>query len=378
MDVDISFVQYVASFLVVLSIVVFFHEWGHFLIARINGVRVDVFSIGFGREVFGFTDKKTGTRWKFSLIPLGGYVKMFGDADAASTKTDEKVEFTAEEKAVSFHHKKVGQRAAIVAAGPIANFILAIILFTGVFMLVGRPTTESLVSEVVPGSAAEMAGVQVGDLIVRVDDQAIERFADIQRLVHLSNGEELEIVVIRNGVEIELKAEPEMVEAEDNFGNEITRPVLGIKARSGEMESLGPVEAFGAAVHETYTVTVSTLTALGQMVTRSRSSDELGGPLRIAQFAGQAAEMGVVNFIMLTAILSVNLGLINLFPVPLLDGGHLLFYGIEAVLGRPLGEKAQEYGFRVGLVLVFSLMIFSTWNDLNYFKVVDFFKDLLS
>ena len=368
---------YGVPFLITLSVVVFFHELGHFAIARLNGVRVEVFSIGFGREIFGITDKRTGTRWKFSLIPLGGYVKMFGDADETSGAADDR-EMSDEEKKVSFHHKRVGQRAAIVAAGPIANFVLAIVLFTGMFIFIGQPTTESLVSEVVEGSAAEQAGFLPGDLIVAIDDEKVERFADIQRLVQLSNGAKMDFQVLRDGREIVLTAEPEMVEVEDRFGTERKVPRLGIRAVGGEFEPLGPIDAVGAAFTQTWHVVSSTLIAVGQMISGERSTDDLGGPLKIAQYSGEAAKLGIDSLIMLIGMLSVNLGLINLFPVPLLDGGHLLFYGIEALIGRPLNEKAQEFGFRIGMILVFGLMAFVILNDLISLNVLGFLVDLVS
>jgi len=360
------------SFLVILSIVVFVHEFGHFYIARRNGVRCESFSIGFGPELFGFTDK-LGTRWKFSAVPLGGYVKMFGEGETMSaveggSETDEPPvprELTADEKKVSFKYKTLGQRAAIVFAGPAANFIFAIAVFWGVFFFAGRPVTEPIVGQVVAESAAEQAGFMVGDKILNVDGVTVERFEDIQRLIPLAHGAAMTFVVQRDGAELQLNANPRIIEDKDVFGNTTKQARLGIAA-SGDrrIERPGLVQALGWSVGQTYTVIDSTLVAVGQMISGQRGTEDLGGPIRIAKYSGQAARSGLINFVIFMAILSVNLGFINLLPVPLLDGGHLLFYAIEAVRGRPLPEQVQEWGLRVGLALVLFLMVFVTWNDI--------------
>ncbi|WP_282608213.1 RIP metalloprotease RseP [Pelagibius sp. Alg239-R121] len=353
----------VFPFLVVLTVLVFVHEMGHYLIARKNGVRVEVFSIGFGPEIFGWTDR-VNTRWKFSLIPLGGYVKMFGDADVASRPSD--APMTEEERQVSFQAKRLGQRAWIVAGGPLANFLLAIVIFAGLFMYIGQPFTPATVGEVIPDSAAAEAGFQPGDRIIRVDGSDVERFEELQTIVQLSAGRALEIDVLRDGAEIGLTAAPKPA-TQESFGSEQQIWRLGISRSGAEYKRHDPLTAVWRATLETVSVTGNTLKAVGQMITGDRSSKELGGPLRIAQMSGQVAEFGFLNLLSLLAILSVNLGLINLFPVPMLDGGHLFFYAIEALRGRPLGERAQEYGFRIGLALVLSLMVFATWNDLDHF-----------
>lgn len=368
---------YVVPFLIVLTVLVFVHELGHYWVARRCGVRVEVFSIGFGPELFGWTDR-AGTRWKFSAVPLGGYVKMFGDADAASTPGAELAEMTAEEKAVSFHHKTLGQRAAVVAAGPIANFLFALIVFAGLFVIVGQPFTPPEIGGVLPESAAERAGLKAGDRIVAINDQPIERFEEIQRIIQLNLDSPLTLVVRRDGKDLRLNAQPTIVEEQDRLGNKMRLARLGIRGGGVEFVRHGPGTAIWRALGETYHQTAGTLKAVGQIITGQRNSEELGGPIRIAQMSGEVAQGGIASLLVFMAVLSVNLGLINLFPVPMLDGGHLLFYGAEALRGRPLGARAQEYGFRIGLVLVFSLMVFATWNDLVHLRVVQYLVGLVS
>jgi regulator of sigma E protease len=367
----------IVPFLVVLTILVFVHEMGHYWVARRNGVRVEVFSIGFGPEIFGRTDK-AGTRWKFSAIPLGGYVKMFGDSDASSRPGEGVDELSEEEKRVTFFHKRLGQRIAIVAAGPLANFIFAVVLLTGLFSLYGQPFTPPEIGEVQPGSAAESAGFQPGDVIVRIGDTEIERFEQIQRIIAFNPNVPLEVAVERDGSELVLQVTPERVTDTDNFGNEREIGRLGVRRGGFEYIRHDPFTAAYRAVGETYEISAATLRAVGEIITGRRSADELGGPIRIAQMSGQVAEIGIEPLIWFMALLSVNLGLINLFPIPMLDGGHLLFYAIEAVRGRPLGERAQEYGFRIGLALVLSLMIFVTWNDLANLQVFEFIRNLVT
>ncbi len=354
-------------FLVILTVLVFVHELGHYLIARRNGVRVEVFSIGFGPEIFGWTDRAQ-TRWKFSLIPLGGYVKMFGDADAASTRPDGTIsELSDEEKAHAFPYKRLGQRAWIVAGGPLANFLFAIVVLAGLFTFVGQPFTPAVVGEVVADSAAEQAGFQPNDKILEIDGWGIDSFEDLQRIVSLSPGEPLEVLVERGGQPIELEVTPSLVEVTDHFGNVNRIGRLGIMRSGVDYIKRDPFSALYWATEETWSLTMTTLKAVGQIISGSRSAKELGGPLRIAKMSGQVAETGIVPVIWFIAVLSINLGLINLFPIPMLDGGHLLFYAIEAIRGKPLGMRAQEYGLRIGLALVLGLMIFATWNDIVLF-----------
>jgi regulator of sigma E protease len=368
---------YVIPFLVVLTVLVFVHELGHYWVARRNGVRIETFSIGFGPELFGRTDK-TGTRWKFSAIPLGGYVKMFGDADAASTPSGAVRSMTPAEREVSFFHKRLGQRAAIVAAGPIANFLFAIIGLTLLFSIYGQPFTPADIGSVQPESAAAQAGMLPGDVIVEVDGQAIERFEEVQQIVRFNQGTPLALVVERDGQRLPISVTPQVTTVTDRMGNSHTIGLLGIGRAGMEYRRHDPLTALWQAGRETVNLTVGTLGAVGQMIGGSRGTEELGGPLRIAQMSGEVAQSGIVALVWFMAILSVNLGLINLFPIPMLDGGHLLFYAVEAIRGKPLGDRAQEYGFRIGLALVLTLMVFATWNDLVHLRVVDFFRDLIS
>ena len=368
---------YLLPFLVVLTVLVFVHELGHYWVARRNGVRVEVFSIGFGPELFGWTDR-AGTRWKFSAVPLGGYVKMFGDADAASTPGAELPAMTEEEKAVSFHHKRLGQRSAIVVAGPLANFLFAIVVFAVLFATIGQNFTPPEVTGIVSGGAAERGGIQPGDRIVQINGESIERFEDIQRIVQLGLEEPLAMVVQRAGREVALTLRPTVIQETDRFGNTIRVARLGIRGGGMEFVRHDPITAVWRAIGETWSQSVGTLRAVGQMIVGSRTTEELGGPLRIAQMSGEVAQGGVGSLIVFMAVLSINLGLINLLPVPMLDGGHLMFYAAEALRGRPVGPRAMEYGFRVGLVLVFSLMIFATWNDLVHLKVVQYLVNLVS
>jgi len=365
-------------FLFVLTVLVFFHELGHYWVARRNGVKVEVFSIGFGRELFGFNDK-AGTRWKFSLIPLGGYVKMFGDADETSRPGEETQSMTDEEKAVSFHHKRLSQRAAIVAAGPIANFILAIVIFAAVFMAVGQSVTQPIVGQVQSGSAAEAAGLLTGDIIREADGRKIGRFEEIQEVVRLNPGIEILLVVERGGSMIEIPITPKRTVIQDSFGGETVIGLLGVGSSGArEQVRLSPLEAVGSAVTQTWNVTAMTFTAVSQMITGSRGADELGGPIQIARMSAQIASIGWAELFSFMALLSISLGILNLLPIPMLDGGHLLYYAVEAIRGKPLGERAQEMGFRVGLAFVVGLMIFATWNDLQKLQVFQILTDLVT
>lgn len=377
MEIISDFLGLVIPFLAILTVLVFFHEMGHFLVARWHGVRVEVFSIGFGREIFGFTDRAK-TRWKFSLIPLGGYVKFFGDANAASQADGEVAHMSAEERRVAFPCQGLAARAWIVAAGPGANFVLAIVLLAGLFVTVGQPFTPPVVGNIVPDSAAEAAGIQPGDKIVAINGDTIERFEDVQRVVRPRPGASLSIKVERDGETVSMVAVPRATEQTDNFGNTHVIGLLGVTRSGVEYVRHGVTTALWRAVLETWDLSAGTLNAVGQIIVGARGTEELGGPIRIAQMSGTVAESGPVPVIWFMAVLSINLGLINLFPIPMLDGGHLLFYGIEAVRGRPLGERAQEYGFRIGLAIVFSLMLFVTFNDLANLQVFDFIKRLVT
>ena len=373
--------SYLIPFLFVLTVVVFFHELGHFLVARWCGVRVDTFSIGFGREVFGWNDRH-GTRWKVSWIPLGGYVKFAGDENAASVPDRERLaQIPAGDREHLFHFKPLRQRAAIVAAGPIANFILAIVIFAGVFTFVGRTVATPLVDEVMPGSPAAAAGFVAGDRVISIDGRPVASFEEMQRVVSTSSSE-LNFRVDRGGVEVLLRATPEVQEVVDNFGNVHRVARLGIQRHgsTGNIEIVrsDPVNALWLGAKETWFVAERTLNYLGGIVTGRESADQLRGVLGIAQVSGQVATIGFMALLSMVAVLSVSIGLLNLFPVPLLDGGHLLYYAVEAIRGRPLGEQAQEYGFRIGLALVMMLMVFATWNDLVHLQVFSFLTGLFS
>jgi len=359
---------YLIPFLFVLTLVVFFHELGHFLIARRCGVRVLVFSIGFGPELFGLNDRH-GTRWKLCAVPLGGYVKFFGDENAASVPDAAALAaMTDEERRHSFVHQSVARRAAVVVAGPVANFLLAIVIFAALFMVFGKPSTSPRVDAVQPGSAAEAAGFQPGDLVLTIDGRPVESFPDMQQIVSTSAGETLVFKVDRGGVKVTLKAIPALKESKDRFGNVHRIGVLGITRSPSpddtHFQPVGPLKALELGVQRTWFVVERTLSYIGGVISGREATDQLGGPIRIAQVSGQVATEGLPSLFSLTAVLSVSIGLLNLFPVPLLDGGHLLYYAIEAVRGKPLSDRAQEVGFRIGLAIVVMLMIFATYNDL--------------
>jgi regulator of sigma E protease len=359
---------YIVPFLFVLTIVVFFHELGHFLIARWAGVRVLTFSLGFGPELAGFNDRH-GTRWKISAVPLGGYVKFFGDESEASTPDLETLgNMTAEEQAGSFHHKSVGPRSAIVAAGPIANFLLAIVIFAGMSLYFGKPSSIPRVDVVQADSVAASAGFQVGDVVVSIDGNTIESFADMQRIVSTNAGAKLTFKVSRGTTLITLSATPALKEVKDIFGNSHKIGVLGIQYNAQPSDPkttpVGYLESVKIGVEQVWFIIESTFKFVGSLFVGAGSTGDLGGPLRIAQLSGQAASLGFQFLLQLCAALSVSIGLLNLFPVPLLDGGHLLFYLVEAVRGRPLSPRAQEMGSRIGLGLVLMLMVFVTYNDI--------------
>lgn len=439
---------YGITFLIILSILVFVHEWGHYIVARLCGVRVEDFSIGFGKELWGRTDKH-GTRWKFALIPLGGYVKMYGDTDPASAGHVDSQNMSADDRKVAFFAKPVAQRAAIVFAGPAINFLFAIILFAGLYTFVGKPMTMPIVTGVEMGGAAAAAGFEPHDKIIAIDGKKIESFEQVRRSVILALDTPLTMTVLRDEKELSLNITPLKKVDEDRFGFKHERGYIGLisvgnalalesivavngkltngnpdkirelinrfagkgdvkkeitltlkSAKEGEtsdlkvalsknmnpqfndpnakdynalyagpqqnldFKKLNPITAFGSAVHETYRVSADTLGALGQMIIGVRSANELGGIIRIGAIAGEMSERGWIAIISFTALLSINLGLINLFPIPMLDGGHLTFYAIEALRGKPLSERIQEYAFRFGLVILVCFMVFANLNDI--------------
>jgi regulator of sigma E protease len=363
-------------FLFVLTVVVFFHELGHFSIARLCGVAIETFSIGFGPELYGWNDKH-GTRWRIAAIPFGGYVKFAGDQGPASNPDDSFLSrLSPEQRADNFHFKPVWQRMAVVVAGPLANFVLSIVVFALIFMIVGQQISVPRVESVQPGSAAEQAGFQPNDLITGIDGHKINSFFEMQRLVMSSPDQTLVFQVQRDNQTVDLTAVPTRRDITDRFGNVHHIGLLGISRQQTpddqKVVRLDPASALMAGTYEVYFVVERTLTYLGRVAGGIESGDQLSGPLRIAQVSGQAAELGFMTLVNLVAVLSVSVGLVNLFPVPLLDGGHLLFYAFEAIRGRPLSARTQEFGFRIGLAAVISLMLFSTWNDLVQLRVVHF------
>jgi regulator of sigma E protease len=364
--------SYLLPFLFVLTIVVFIHELGHFLVGRWCGVDVKTFSIGFGRELFGFNDRH-GTRWRFALIPLGGYVKFSGDADVSSAPDDAAVSrMSAQERARSFPAQSLAERAAIVAAGPIANFILAILIFAGSAFFFGKHVLIPRVEAVVAGSAAEKAGLKAGDIVIAIDGQKVASFSDMQRIVSTRPEERLEVTIERDGGAVTLPVTPSLTEMKTQLGTQRIG-VIGVKAsprpEDWRTQRFGLLESTKSGFVETWFVVTRTYDYIAKLLSGRESTDQLSGPIRIAQVSGiVASNGGLLGLINLAAILSVSIGLMNLVPVPMLDGGHLLFYLYEALRGRPLSPRAQEIGFRVGLALVLMLMLFVTWNDIVHVR----------
>ena len=363
-----GFIMTVLSFLLVIGPLVFIHELGHYLAGRACGVKADTFSIGFGREILGWTDKR-GTRWKIGWLPFGGYVKFAGDMNPASTPTREWLMLPAEERAKTFQAKAVWQRFLIVLAGPMANFLFAITVFAAVFSFHGEPRTPPVVAQVVPGSAAAAAGIRPGDRVTMIGGQGIQRFEDIADIVSLRPGETLRMDIYRGATQVHLTVVPGTRVEKDRFGNVFRIGMLGVASGDRVVVPLRPHEVLAAAVRQTASSVRMMVDTLAQVITGRRAASELGGPLRIAQFSGQVASIGWFEVVMFMTMISINLGFINLLPVPLLDGGHLFFYAIEAVRRRPLTPVAQEWAFRSGLALLLTLMVFVTMNDLGSFGV---------
>ena len=365
--------NYALYFIPLITVLVFVHELGHYWIARRNGVRVQVFSIGFGREIFGFTDRH-GTRWKFSWIPLGGYVKMFGEHAVEEVLHDPSEParpraMTAEEKAVSFDHKTLGQRAAIVFAGPAANFLFAAVLFMGLALAFGKAAPGDFVRDgigsAVAESAAEQAGLMPGDRILSVDGVPLTDFDALREAVQASAGQPIRLDIARGETRFPVTLTPRA-----QPGNEATGPwLVGVTPPGPAREDVGVAGSLWAGVSQTAHFSWLTLKSVGEMIVGARGTEELGGPVRIVQISHDVGSTGFESYLLLIAILSINLGLINLFPIPMLDGGHLLFYAIEAVRGKPLGERAQEMGMRVGLALILCLVVFLTVTDLLHLSV---------
>ncbi|HEX8309551.1 MAG TPA: M50 family metallopeptidase, partial [Allosphingosinicella sp.] len=338
----------ILSFLLVIGPLIFVHELGHYFVGRWFGIKAEAFSIGFGREIAGWTDRR-GTRWKLAWLPLGGYVKFAGDMNAAGQPSPEWLALPPEERARTFQAKPVWQRFLVVLAGPMTNFLAAILILTGFNYMLGVPQTPPVIGAFTKSSPASAAGLQVGDRIVRLDGKNIDRFEDVPLIVALKVGGPIAVEAERAGRRFRVDVNPRIVVSKDRFGNEERRPMLGIGAGEQVLTPTSPFGAVAASVQQCWSVVASTVKGLGQIVTGRRSVKEMGGPLKIAKFSGEQASMGLLAFLWFLAVISINLGFINLLPIPMLDGGHLFFYGIEAVRRKPLRPEAQEWAFRTGL-----------------------------
>ena len=356
----------VLAFLLVIGPLIFVHELGHYYVGRWFGVKAETFSIGFGREIFGWTDRR-GTRWKVGWLPLGGYVRFKGDMNPASTPSDEWLSLPPEERAETFQAKSLWQRFLIVLAGPLTNFLFAILVYVALFASYGEPRTPPVVAGLEANSAALQAGFRLNDRILAIDGTRIGRFEDIASYVALRPGQAMQFDVERGGQRLRIEATPKAQVQRDRFGNEARIGRLGIARGGAELASLQPHEAVVAAFRQTGDTVQMMIVTLGQVISGARSLEEMGGPLKIAQFSGQQASLGWLDFILFMSLISINLGFINLLPIPLLDGGHLLFYAIEGVRRKPLKPEAQEWAFRTGLAVLLALMIFVTFNDLASF-----------
>jgi regulator of sigma E protease len=375
--------SYILPFIALIVVVVFIHEYGHYYFAKRFGVGVTDFSIGFGKEMFGWNDK-SGTRWKICMIPLGGYVKFFGDRNVYSQADNEKIikEYSKEDQDKLFVLKPLYQRALIVFGGPLANFLLAILIFFSVYTFAGKDFTPAVINEVQKDSPAMVAGLKDNDIVVSIDGNEVTSIMEVSKYIMMSTDEFINFTVNRYDQDLTFRVKPNIVDGEDNLGNKISKRMVGIKlgAYNNEVNhvKLGPAKALFYAVNEVYYVSTSSLKYIGSMIVGNGDTSQLGGPIRIAKISGQVAEFGILPFISLMAYISISLGLINLFPIPMLDGGHLMFYGIEKVLGRPLSQKTQEGFFRIGLFLLLSLMFFTTFNDLKDVGLFKFFNNYIS
>ena len=362
--------SYILPFIILILIVVFIHEYGHYYFAKKFGVGVTDFSIGFGKEIFGWNDK-SGTRWKICWIPLGGYVKFFGDRNVYSQADHKEIleKYSEEDQKKLFTLKPLYQRSLIVFGGPLANFLLALVIFFSIYTFVGKDFTPAVINEVQKDSPAMVGGLKQNDVILEIDGNKVESIMDVSKFITMSTDEIIDFKVKRSYDELILKVKPNIVAGEDNLGNKLNKRIVGIKlgAYNNEINhvKLGPAKAIYHATHEVYFVGISSLKYIGAMIFGKADTSQLGGPIRIAKISGQVAEFGVLAFISMMAYISISLGLVNLFPIPMLDGGHLMFYAFEKVLGRPLSQKTQEGFFRIGIFLLMSLMFFTTFNDLK-------------
>jgi len=352
------------SFILIISLIVFIHEFGHFFVARLCGVRVDEFSIGFGKKLFGFRDKKH-TEWKFCLLPFGGFVKMYGDKNGASIPDEELIKnMSARDRKISFIGKNVYQRIAIVSAGPIANFILAIFIFTALFRINGEAIIDPIVSDVVAESPSAIAGLKKGDRILTINDKKIDDFQDIRSTIITGVEPTLKFLILRDNQEIDLNISPKISEQKDIFGENAKVRTIGLIADNVIHKDLNISQSFIKAIHETFYISKTILKTLGQLIVGDRSFSELGGPVKIAKYSGKTVNQGILMIMWFMAMISINLGVMNLLPIPVLDGGHLFYYLIEAIRGKPLPAKVQSYGYNLGFSIVISLMIFTTLNDI--------------
>ena len=362
--------DFILPFIALILVVVFIHEYGHYYFAKRYGVGVTDFSIGFGQEIFGWNDK-SGTRWKICWIPLGGYVKFFGDRNVFSQADQEKIikKYNEEDRKKLFVLKPLYQRVLIVFGGPLANFLLALVIFFSIYTFIGKDFTPAVINEVQSDSPAMVSGLKQNDVILEIDGNEVQSIMDVSKYIMMSTDDFIDFRVKRSYDELLLKIKPNIVLSEDNLGNKINKRVVGIKlgAQNNEINhvKLGPAKAIYHAAHEVYYVSTSSLKYIGAMIFGKADTSQLGGPIRIAKISGQVAEFGLLAFISMMAYISISLGLVNLFPIPMLDGGHLMFYAFEKVLGRPLSQNTQEGFFRIGLFVLLSLMIFTTFNDLK-------------
>ncbi len=363
-------IDYILPFIILILIVVFIHEYGHYYFAKKYGVGVTDFSIGFGQEIFGWNDK-SGTRWKICWIPLGGYVKFFGDRNVFSQADQEKIleKYSKEDQEKLFVLKPLYQRAIIVFGGPLANFLLALVIFFSIYTFIGKDFTPAVINEVQKDSPAMVGGLKQNDIILEIDNNKVESIMDVSKYITMSIDDVIDFKVKRSYDELIIKVKPNIVSGEDNLGNKINKRMVGIKLGAFNNEinhvKLGPAQAIYHAAHEVYYVSISSLKYIGAMIFGKADTSQLGGPIRIAKISGQVAEFGVLAFISMMAYISISLGLVNLFPIPMLDGGHLMFYTFEKILGRPLSQKTQEGFFRIGVFVLLSLMFFTTFNDLK-------------
>ena len=362
--------SYLIPFIILILIVVFIHEYGHYYFAKKYGVGITDFSIGFGKEIIGWNDK-SGTRWKICWIPLGGYVKFFGDRNVFSQADQEKLikKYNEEDRKKLFVLKPLYQRVLIVFGGPLANFLLALVIFFSIYTFIGKDFTPAGINEVQKDSPAMVGGLKQNDIILKIDGNEVKSIMDVSKFITMSTADIIDFKIKRSYDELILKIKPNIVLSEDNLGNKVNKRMVGIKlgAYNNEINhvKLGPAKAIYHAGHEVYYVSISSLKYLGAMIFGKADASQLGGPIRIAKISGQVAEFGILAFISMMAYISISLGLVNLFPIPMLDGGHLMFYFFEKILGRPLSQKTQEGFFRIGLILLLSLMFFTTFNDLK-------------